>query len=462
MKKPNILLQGVKQLGNAVKSLASGMVISPSTFRSDDNGYWYFLDGAGSSFTYTGCMDAIAAYERCAPYAAVINQKVRTFTNGRLWVMDDKNKEAKGRDADKLRRLLRNPNPMQSGSQFRAQGYAYTQLFGWNLVMVVKPFGYKDNIDASALWNVPPHLVDIEETRKLFYQTGKEGIIKSIVLNWDGARVSLPVEDCYIITDLVPPIGDMIFPQSRVKPLQYAIANIIGAYESRNEIINHRGARGIITNRGSDAAGLVPIPQSEKDALENHFKGRYGMRHGMIQFIITSAMVDYVPIGQKVDEMKLFEEVEADRKEICDGYGVPPDLLSQEKGSTFNNKQESEKKLYTGTIIPESENYDNQLNRLFDTEKYSLRIEYDYSHVPILQEDKKAQAQAKKELATAVVNMYKNRFITLNRAREIMEEDTVPGDDNYFEGDPNNNNDGQQNNQSGNGGEEEGEEETQS
>src|SRR5690606_20965136 len=153
---------------------------------------------------------------------------------------------------------------------------------------------------------------------------------------------------------------------------------------------------------------VMPIPTPEKEALEDHFKGRYGLRRGMSQFIITSAMVDFVSIGQNIKDLQLMEEVEADRQEICDGYGYPVDLVSRQKGSTFNNVNASEKRLYQNTIIPESGNIDDQLNILFDTEKHRLKIEYDYSHIDVLQEDKKAQADAKRALATAVIDMYKN------------------------------------------------------
>ena len=46
----------------------------------------------------------------------------------------------------------------------------------------------------------------------------------------------------------------------------------------------------------------------------------------------------------------------------------------------------------------------------------------------------------KSRLADAVLKMYKNKIVTLNRAREIMEEDTVPGDDVYYEPSKNNGN----------------------
>lgn len=439
MRKENALVSGFKSLGAAVKSIAGG-IITPSEYRRDANGFWYFLEGKGHNFKYTGCDSALVAYKQCPPLATVINRKVQAFSNGKLWIMDMDGKEVEISKYQWLYDLLEQPNPLQSGDQWRSQLYAYLQIYGWCPVLKIKPTGYKKNSDIYELWNLPTNMVDIELTKRALYQNGAQNPIKSIVLNWEGQRVSIPADDIYIFQDSVPAYENQMFPDSRIKVLEYPISNIMGAYESRQEIINHRGARGIITNRTMDSVGNVPIPDDEKDALEKNFKGRYGMLKGMSQFIITNANIDYVPVGQSIKDLMLFEEIEADKFEIFDAYGFPADLASKSKESTRDNKKQARADFYQDTIIPESKSLDSQLNKMFGTYEMGIRLEYDYSHIPALQEDRKAQAESKSRLADAVLKMYKNKIVTLNRAREIMEEDTVPGDDVYYEPSKNNGN----------------------
>ena len=74
MRKENALVSGFKSLSAAVKSIAGG-IITPSEYRRDANGFWYFLEGKGHNFKYTGCDSALIAYKQCPPLATVINRK---------------------------------------------------------------------------------------------------------------------------------------------------------------------------------------------------------------------------------------------------------------------------------------------------------------------------------------------------------------------------------------------------
>ena len=110
-------------------------------------------------------------------------------------------------------------------------------------------------------------MVDIELTKKGFISKWRTKPNKSIVLNWE-VKGYLSLLMTYIYSKIQYRLmKTRCFPDSRIKVLEYPINNIMGAYESRQEIINHRGARGIITNRTMDSVGNVPIPDDEKGCL---------------------------------------------------------------------------------------------------------------------------------------------------------------------------------------------------
>src|SRR5690348_11727070 len=204
------ILQAGRELlkGNfdmAVKSFADGAL---DTVEVISNSYnrpaldWFFGDnGIDYHFQYGGINSSLLAYDFCPPVNAIINRKAQAFINGRTSLLNSKNKEAISPEAKRIRALLARPNALQSWKQFEAQGYIYQQIFGYNIVLPIKPAGFTDNSEATSMWNIPPSMVDIEETNKLFFQTDTTGIIKQIVLTYKDTRTILNVADIFIMKD---------------------------------------------------------------------------------------------------------------------------------------------------------------------------------------------------------------------------------------------------------------------
>lgn len=400
----------------------------------------WFFEANGKSvfhFKYAGHNSSVRAYECCPPVNAIINRKAQAYINGKTWVLNTqgkaKGKESTSAEAKKLQALFKKPNPLQSWKQFEAQGYIYQQLFGYNIVLPIKPAGFKDNIDAYQLWNIPPSIVDIEETNKLFYQSETSGIIKEIVLTYKDVQTKLKVEDIYIMKDFTPSFCSLIIPDSRIHSLELPINNIIGAYESRNVLINYRGALGILSqDPGNGQYGNLPMTEDQKVLLQQDLR-RYGLKNHQWQFIITSASLKWQQMGVATKDLMLFEEIEADTMAICDNYNYPYQLMSSAKGTTFSNLKEGKQLLYQDATIPEAESMYEQWNQLFNTERFNLVIDKDYSHIAVLQEDQLQAAQARKARNDALLIEWKNDLITRNRWLELNGEDPLTdGGDLYY------------------------------
>ena len=208
-------------------------------------------------------------------------------------------------------------------------------------------------------------------------------------------------ENIFFIKDFSPSFSTMFLPESRIKPLSMEVNNIIGAYESRNVLINYRGALGILSNDAKDAMGTLPVKKEDKQALQDDFL-RYGLSKSQWKFIITSASVKWQQIGVPTKDLMLFEEIEDDIMRICDIYGYQYELLSSTKGVTFANKNEAKKILYQDTIIPESISICEQQTKLFGLDLLGLKLKKDFSHIPALQED-----DVKKSTARLLLNQAK-------------------------------------------------------
>lgn len=421
-------------VGLAAKSLF-GSSLNPSTYRDSDFAY-SLMNGANKiHFGAESCVDYARAYFDCPPLSAIINHKAQSYANGKTWILNTngkaKDQEATGSEATRLRKLMSQPNKLQTWKQFEAQNYIYTQLFGFCIVLIQKPIGF-ENIDATALWNIPPHICDIRESEKMFYKGDGSGI-ESIHVSYGKERSPLPLDSIFVFRDVMASFETMIFPESRVRTLKMPINNIIGAYESRNMLINSRGALGMLTNQTQDASSHIQLKPNEKKELHDDFKKLYGLRKGQSHIIITSANLKWQAMVLPTKDLMLFEEIEDDANRICDAYTFPPELFAKMgKGTTFSNAQTATRNLYQDALIPEAAIYYEQWNKLFNTAKYNIIIDRDYSHLAALQPDAKAEAEARLRRNQAYQIEFRNNAVTLNQWRKANGDDPTSDGDVYY------------------------------
>ena len=270
-------------------------IIAPDIFRGNSNGKDTFFGPGGVDyhFSFSGHNSSLKAYESCPPLTAIINRQAQSFTNGKIWIMNRAGK-AKGKEsfsdaANKIRKLFSRPNPLQNGKEFEAQRRVYMKTFGFSILLPIIPSGYEKYgvSEATSMWNIPPYMVDIEETNKLWYQQDLKGAVKQIVLTYGGVRSYLDLDKIVLFKDFTPSMRSQIFPETRIKSLTMPINNIIGAYESINEQINYAGAQGLFSP-GGDVSGPIPLRPEQKTELQNDFR-RYGLRKGQWKYILFSS-----------------------------------------------------------------------------------------------------------------------------------------------------------------------------
>jgi hypothetical protein len=439
MSKKIKLLTAAKSLFNTLVTPPTGIVTdsyTTQTFRGrNQSGMWFFgNNGVDHYFDYTQQNDALIAYTKCPPLAAIINRKAQAYINGITKITNTQGKDATSLQAKSLRKLFTRPNPLQSWKQFEAQGYIYELLFGYNIVLPLKPVGFPDNIDATQMWNIPPFMIDIEETKTLFYQAdSNKSIIKKIVLTYKEQRTEIPVDEVFIMKDFSPSFDSIIIPESRVCSLSMPINNIIAAYESRNVLMNYRGALGMLSLDPGSNNQFSPIglEKEDKEQLQQDFK-RYGLKKGQWQVIITSAALKWNQMGFPTKDLMLFEEIEDDIMRICDALNYPYQLISSANGTTFANVNDAKKLLYHDGIIPEAESNYEQWAQFFNTEEFNLKLAKTYNHIPALQDDSETEARARYYRNQGLLIEYQNDCITLNRWRELNDEDTTPDGDVFF------------------------------
>jgi hypothetical protein len=404
--------------------------IDPRTYRSGMSDFWLFGAGPNNSdvhFSFSSLNDSIKAYECCPPVATIVNRKAEAHINGKTWILNTqgkaKQKEATGEVASRIRKVMTQPNPLQDWTQFDAMVKVYVQLFGYCPILKIRPVGF-DGSYITRLWIIPPFLLDIEESDEIFYRTDKP--IKKISLNYRGKTANLDPDDIFFIKDFTVSLTSLVLPQSRIKPLANPINNIIGAFISRKVLINRRGALGILSNSGSDQIGQIPLDDEEKKRVQNELTN-YGLRSDQWQVIVTNAALKWQQMGYPMKELGLFEEVNESTMTICDGLGYVYRLLSSEKTSSLGGSDIKEFKamLYQDFIGPEATKIYDQYNVMFETAKYFLRIEKDFSEIPALQQDAVKLATARFTRNKAFQIEFLSNACTINEWRVKNGDDPI-------------------------------------
>lgn len=386
-------------------------------------------------FTVSGQGDYSRAYFACPSLSAIINRKAQSYTNGKTNIIY-RTGEDKGMDADTevsrlVSKLMAKPNPLQTWKQFEAQQYIYIQIYGYCPVLINKPSGFP-NYKADSIWNIPPYMLSVEEKDGLFYKA-KDNSAKEIVINYKDEQVSLNVNNVYFFRDIMPSFHTTFLPDSRIKTLEMPINNIIGAYESRNMLINSRGALGILSNRTKDAYSSIPLSKPEKKELYDEFKRVHGLRKGQIGIIIAGADLHWQSMVMPTRELMLFEEIEDSNNRICDAYMFPPELLGRmDKNTLPANMQTATRNLYLDAIIPEAESNYQQWNDMFETYKHNIKIVRNYEHLSVLQPDKKAEAEALLRMNQALQIQFRNNQITVNEWRVRVGLSPIGDGDRYY------------------------------
>ena len=342
---------------------------------------------------------------------AVISRKARMWSKMTLRIVSkETGKDAK--NYEYLIKVLRNPNWYQAQKEWLFQTKLFREIHGNEYLYFDKPFGMPYR-SVKSLYSLPPANVIVKTPQELPFYMYSEPMI-DYKFQWGDVKYQLDNTAVIQFNDGRVSMNQENWTQgvSKMEALKLPINNIRSAYESRNIIIRFRGAAGFISPDTKDAAGVLPLDDKQKKAMQEAWR-EYGTGRDQFQFVFAPQSVKYVPVGSN-DPIKLglFAEIESDFMKICDSYGMDRDLFGSEKGATWENKKQGERATWNNTIIPEALEWVDGLNDVFGTEKESWKIIADFVDIPVLQENIAERGTAIKSLVDALSIALADRVIT--------------------------------------------------
>lgn len=394
---------------NSIGSRFGGMF--SRALNATTQGFWrsYYMDKRTP--VLVDMEDLIAVYQSCPPLQIVINEKADMLSNGVYKVRNKKTKEDLPDHWSYS--LMKNPNPLQSQKEYIYEYGILNNIYANSFVYRNRPF---EGRPPKTLWNLPPALIKIIPTGKLYEQSSLSEIIKEYVLMGSEPRSFTPEEVIHTNTGIST---SYLLSDSKMKALQLPISNIIGSLKTRNQFIYH-GPKIIISSKGQDGEGALPLSPNEKKRVEDNFNKGYGPGDHLNNTIVTTASLTSEKISYPTKDMMLFEENEEDFGWICGSYGMDRDIFPSVKGATNENKKQGLKTTYQTTIATEASAFANFIDTLLGLDDEGNECYLDYSHLPVMQEDQKQKADVAKTTAEAYSILLRDGVISHDQVAKLM------------------------------------------
>jgi len=322
----------------------------------------------------------------------VINTRADLLSQGKIKLIRIKDKVEI--EQHEVLTLLSKPNPLQTQAEFLTMYLTFKDI--WANVLILKNKGLPSMKIPNQLWNLPPALMRIDTTGKIFRQTTINEIIKGYILTINGVEVTYLPDEVIFKNDNLG--SEYIMSESKLVGLVKPLSNIHAALRTANVLIGDHGAYGIISSNNKDISGGIPLGKDEKKRIEQDVSNDYGNKPGQKQMIVTDANLTYTPIGSSINEMNLQPEIEQAFGIILDAYKVDRDIFASTKGATFENKKNGLKATIQNTIQQEGDDLMQTFNIEFGLIEQGLKLTMCYDHLPVMQEDeqKRADTIAKK------------------------------------------------------------------
>ncbi len=308
---------------------------------------------------------------------------------------------------------LKKPNAIQSWADIKALSEVYLSLTGNVFYYTPSPEdGLNKNIPNS-LYILPSHLTKIVLKESKNILTEESPIEKYMLIEGD-QFIEFPAKDV-IHVKYSNPFYD--FNGSHLYGLS-PIASLLRNIESSNDAIDHN----LKTMKNSGVFGFISAKDRVLDELQaKQLKQRLNEmkldNRSMSNIAGVSVPVDFTKLSVSTDELKPFDYLNFDLKQICNVLGWSDKLLNNDNGSKYENIKEEKKRVLVDSIIPDATLIQEALNDQF-IKKFkgyeNAYLEFDFTETPEMQEDLKT-----------LTEWMKDAPITPNEFRQAIKYDTI-------------------------------------
>lgn len=279
-------------------------------------------------------------------------------------------------------KLLRKPNPEQSGQSFFELISAWQQLSGEGHVKIVS-----DSKGIAELWPISP------DRLKPIPSSENDMMVEGYAIRTDDGKTIVSPD--YTLDNVFSFLFvDPANPIRGIGALQVAAKAVDVDIDQQNwnkSAMQNRGILdGVFTfDKDLDFSAYATI----KAKIKEMFSGSKNAR----DIGVIGSNAKYQRLSLTPAEMDFINSRKFNREEIFIIFGVPPQLAGAQDSSTYNNFTTSMRIFWEVTLIPILDDMRDTLNHaLGGYLGEGLRINYDVSKVPALKQDLKERAEIAK------------------------------------------------------------------
>lgn len=326
------------------------------------------------------------------------SRKAASIINKYTKLYNSKGEEVENKE---LEMFFKNPNSLESSLSFSEKEITYNMITGNSLMYQLKD---DRGIPRESII-LPVANVDININNGTYD------------LN-DGSGVSIPFEDVshrkYIALANDQLAEKIIWGMSPLKP---GSRTVLTNNETRNAMISllkNCGAIGMLSGYANDDKD---IDEEDLTAIKTQYKSKYQGTQNLGDVVITSAALKWTPMNASANDMELNAQQEADIKELCNLYSVPPEIMGID--STYNTREEALKDWITSAVLPQANGYIEAWNKHIAIYYGDFYFKIDESQIDELQKDYERLANWMNTV---------NYALTENEIREALGFDKIEND----------------------------------
>lgn len=179
--------------------------------------------------------------------------------------------------------------------------------------------------------------------------------------------------------------GSHLYGLSPLKAILRNIESSNTALDLNIKTMNNGGAFGFIHSKGQ-----TPLTNDQAKGIKDRIKDSFNDNDKLSQIMGVSAEIGFTRIGMTTDELKLFDYLNFDQKQICNALGWSDKLLNNDAGAKYDNVNQFRKQVVVDNIIPDL----NLLTEAFDTDILphfkgyeNTCLKFEFSELPEMQQD---------------------------------------------------------------------------
>lgn len=323
---------------------------------------------------------------------------------------------------DNFNRLFTQPNPLNTMRQLVYQAVCFEIVTGKNFFYKNIPSTLTQQLSSVVnWWNLPANHTHahLKEGFDPYTSTAiSDFVLQYSIPDHRGGKRIFDVKNILpIINFSLHKPTDINGAHSMLQGAHKAIKNLIPVYEARGAIYIKRGAMGFWVSQKTDDTGRIALTPPEIKQARQTLESEYGVTSGKSPVGIVSAPMSFERSSMSIQELQPFDETLADALAIYTVLRVPRHLVPSKDNSTFANADSDQKSFYSDVIIPWAKRYadlwttwlgiDTKLN-------YKRYIYADFSHIDILQENKKDKATVDQINGNVYLQRFTSGVGTLN------------------------------------------------